>query len=109
MRPLLLLSTRASLLSLALPALALPPLLAYAGPAMAVALLLYGGDAEVSMVQQPFPWAMALLPALLGVVLLLAEWRWEKRWIWAPACLSLLGSWAVSWAYLMDLMDQAAA
>ena len=109
MRPLLLLSTRASLLSLAVPALALPPLLVYAGPAMAAGLLLYGGNAEVSLVELPFPWSKALIPALLGVVFLVLEWRLDKRWIWAPAVLSLMASIAISGSYLMDLMAQAAA
>lgn len=109
MRPLLLLSTRTSLLSLAVPALAMPPLLAYAGPAMAAGLLLYGGNAEVSMVELPFPWSKALIPALLGMGLLGLEWRSDKHWLWAPTILSLLASIAVSSSYLMDLMGKASA
>lgn len=107
MRPFLLLSTRVSLLSLAVPALAMPPLLATAGPAMAAGLLLYGGQPEVSMVESPFPWTKALTPAGIGVLLLLLEWRLGKRWIWAPAVASLLASLWVSAAYLMNLMTLA--
>lgn len=76
---------------------------------MAAALLLYGGNAEVSMVELPFPWSKALIPALLGVGLLALEWRVGKRWIWAPAILSLLASLAVSVTYLIDLMGKASA
>ena len=109
MRPLLLLSTRASLLSLAVPALAMPFLLAFAGPAMAAGLLLYGGTSEVSMVELPFPWAKSLIPACLGVCLLGAEWRLNKRWTWGPAILSFVASLGVSAMYLLDLMSRAAA
>lgn len=76
---------------------------------MAAGLLLYGGEAEVSVVELPFPWTQALGPALLGLGLVALEWRLDKRWICAPAVLSLVASLAVSVSYLMDLMTKAAA
>lgn len=105
----LLLSTRASLLSLAAPSLALPPLLAYAGPAMAAGLQLYAGNSEVTMVELPFPWSWSMGPAVLGVALLILEWRTDKAWLWLPAGSALLASIVVSGRYLMTLFELAGA
>lgn len=109
MRAFLLLSTRATLLSLAVPSFALPPLLAYAGPAMAAGLQIYTGHTEVSLVPLPFPWLEALGPAALGVICLAAEKRLDKAWLWVPAGLGLVASLAVSGAYLVRLFTQAGA
>lgn len=109
MRAFLLLSTRATLLSLAVPCFALPPLLAYAGPAMAAGLQIYSGNTELALVSLPFPWLWSLGPAILGLLLLAAEKRLDKPWLWAPSAAGLVASLAVSCSYLVRLFGQAGA
>ncbi len=109
MRAFLLLSTRATLLSLAVPSFALPPLLAYAGPAMAAGLQIYSGNTEVSLVSLPFPWLWTLAPATVGLLLLIAEKRLDTPWLWAPSAVAMVTSLAVSGSYLVRLFGQAGA